>query len=93
MRRLCLSRVQFDRADLLTEAVRDVDVMPVDPTDCLPAHLPALPPLLNGRSCAAAARNSVLLTGPGAGSLPLLALAQGLVPAGGQVPYLPQADS
>ncbi|KAK9868217.1 hypothetical protein WJX84_002502 [Apatococcus fuscideae] len=45
-------RVQFFRRELGTEIVKDVDVMPVDPTDNLPPALLAMQPtlVLNGRS-------------------------------------------
>ncbi len=41
--------MQFDRSELLTEMVRDVDIMPVDPYENLPPYLPLVPPVLNGR--------------------------------------------
>ena len=33
--RLCMFRVQFDRRELGVELVKDVDVMPIDPTENL----------------------------------------------------------
>ncbi|KAF8062087.1 UBE2T [Scenedesmus sp. PABB004] len=54
-------RVQFNRTELLSEVVRDVDVMPLDPSESLPAavahsaHATRHVPLLNGRPTAAGA--------------------------------------
>jgi len=42
-------RVQFNRSELLTEVVRDVDVMPADPFENLPLSVTNLPLVLNGR--------------------------------------------
>lgn len=44
-------RVQFDRRDLGTELVQDIDVMPMDPSENLPlSFLADSPPILvNGR--------------------------------------------
>ncbi|GLC49109.1 hypothetical protein PLESTB_000183400 [Pleodorina starrii] len=42
-------RVQFHRGDLMTEVIRDTDVMPVDPHECMPLHMAVVPFLLNGR--------------------------------------------
>lgn len=35
----CCDRVQFDRRELGVELVKDVDVMPIDPTESLPSGL------------------------------------------------------
>ncbi|GFR47546.1 hypothetical protein Agub_g9269 [Astrephomene gubernaculifera] len=43
-------RVQFHRGDLMTEVIRDTDVMPLDPFECLPLHTSFLPAMLNGRT-------------------------------------------
>ena len=45
-------RVQFDRRELGVELIKDVDVMPIDPTESLPAAVLAEHPqlLLNGRA-------------------------------------------
>ena len=42
-------RVQFNRSELLTEVVKDVDIMPADPYENLPLNIPLMPPSLNGR--------------------------------------------
>ncbi|KXZ49229.1 hypothetical protein GPECTOR_22g820 [Gonium pectorale] len=42
-------RVQFHRSELMTEVIRDTDVMPVDPHECMPPHSAVVPLLLNGR--------------------------------------------
>jgi hypothetical protein len=39
MRACVLRRVQFDRRELGVELVKDVDVMPIDPHESLPASL------------------------------------------------------
>ncbi len=46
-----LRRVQFDRRELGVELVKDIDVMPIDPGDCLPPTVLAAERdlLLNGR--------------------------------------------
>ena len=48
---LTLRRVQFDRRELGVELVKDIDVMPIDPGDCLPPTVLAAQRdlLLNGR--------------------------------------------
>ena len=33
----------------MTDVVRDVDIMPVDPYDNLPLNIPLVPPVQNGR--------------------------------------------
>ena len=45
-----LCRVQFNRSELMTEVVQDVDVMPLDPHANLPLALTIVPALLNGRT-------------------------------------------
>lgn len=47
-------RVQFNRTDLLSEVVRDTDVMPLDPSESLPVAFVHMQPLLNGRPTTAA---------------------------------------
>ncbi|GAX80922.1 hypothetical protein CEUSTIGMA_g8357.t1 [Chlamydomonas eustigma] len=42
-------RVQFNRSELMTEMVRDVDIMPVDPYENMPLNIPLMPAVLNGR--------------------------------------------
>ncbi|KAG2495072.1 hypothetical protein HYH03_006683 [Edaphochlamys debaryana] len=42
-------RVQFHRSDLMTEAVPDTDIMPLDPHEALPPNMTSIPPILNGR--------------------------------------------
>ena len=42
-------RVQFNRSELLTEVVQDIDIMPVDPYENLPVNIPLVPSSLNGR--------------------------------------------
>ena len=42
-------RVQFNRSELMTEVVRDIDIMPADPYENLPLNIPLVPPALNGR--------------------------------------------
>lgn len=42
-------RVQFSRPELMSDNIRDVDVMPADPSDNLPRLMAGLPVLLNGR--------------------------------------------
>lgn len=44
-----LLRVQFNRSELMTEVVRDVDVMAIDPNENLPLTMASMPLVLNGR--------------------------------------------
>jgi len=49
----CLVRVScICRSELLTEVVKDVEVMPADPSECLPLAQLHVPLLLNGRPTA-----------------------------------------
>eukprot|EP00879_Flechtneria_rotunda_P011770 GHRR01012295.1.p1 GENE.GHRR01012295.1~~GHRR01012295.1.p1 ORF type:complete len:583 (+),score=258.78 GHRR01012295.1:822-2570(+) len=48
-------RVQFNRSELMTEVVRDTEVMPLEPSENLPLNLLHTPPLLNGRPTPAGA--------------------------------------
>ncbi|WIA17880.1 hypothetical protein OEZ85_009380 [Tetradesmus obliquus] len=54
-------RVQFNRSELMTEVVRDTDVMPLDPSECLPlTGMLHTPQLLNGRPVPGAAAAAAL---------------------------------